>query len=72
MIEREEYLNNLLAEIDRVKNGGGPGVFKIREKLTPEVATYVRDYLEKNTKYRIDIRNCQQCSILEWDIMIIF
>lgn len=71
MTKEQEYLDKLLEEIDRVKARNGKGVYKIREKLTDSQAIFARDYLKKNTPYRIEFRKCPQCAF-EWDIMIIF
>jgi len=67
----QEYLDSLLKEIEIAKEQRRNGVFKIREKLTDEVALYAKRHLETQTNYRVDFRKCPACAF-EWDIMIIF
>jgi hypothetical protein len=71
MNKGEEYLDNLLREIELAKEQNRNGIFKIREKMSDSTATYVRDYLISHTPYRIDFRKCPACAF-EWDIMVIF
>jgi hypothetical protein len=68
---REQYLEKILKEIDAAKLDGDTGVYRINEKISNDVAHYVRDYLIGNTKYRIEFRKCPSCT-RTWDIMIIF
>lgn len=70
-MNKEEYLNALIAEVSAAKERGAPGVFKIREKLTDEVALWARNYFTSNTPYRVEISKCPACAF-EWDILIIF
>lgn len=67
----QEYLDSLLAEIEVAKAQRRNGIFKMREKLTDEVALYSKRYFEAQSNYRVDFRKCPACSF-EWDIMIIF
>lgn len=67
----QEYLNNLLQEIETAKTSGKTGIFKMREKLTDQVATHAKKYLETQTQYRVEFRKCPACAF-EWDIVIIF
>jgi hypothetical protein len=71
MNKQQEYLDNLLKEIEIAKSQSRNGIYKIREKMNDSTATYVRDYLKSHTPYRIEFRKCPTCSF-EWDIMIIF
>jgi hypothetical protein len=66
-----EYVEKLLKEIELAKAKGRRGVFKMREKLSTQTATYARDYLTAHTQYRIEFRKCPACAF-EWDIVIIF
>lgn len=70
-MDNEQYLNGLLAEIDRARNSGKKGVFRINNKVSDNIAKYARDYLISNTPYRIEFTKCSTCS-QTWDILIIF
>jgi hypothetical protein len=67
----EEYLAKILKEIDVAQEQHRNGVFKVNEKVSDNVANYVKNYLIANTKYRIEFRRCPSCK-RTWDIMIIF
>lgn len=71
MQDPEQFLDMLLSEINFAKEQGRNGVFKMHEKLTDEAAIYAKNYLEANTRYRIEFHKCRQCAF-EWDIMVIF
>jgi len=71
MSKQQEYLDNLIKEIETAKSQNRNGVYKIREKMDDSTGTYVRDYLKSHTTYRIEVRKCPNCSF-EWDILIIF
>jgi hypothetical protein len=71
MSKQQEYLDNLLKEIETAKLQSRNGIYKIREKMDDGTAIYVRDYLKSHTPYRIEVRKCPNCAF-EWDILIIF
>lgn len=71
MTKKQEYLDNLIKEIEQAKSQHRNGIYKIREKMNDSTAIYVRDYLISHTPYRIEFRKCPSCAF-EWDIIIIF
>jgi hypothetical protein len=71
MSKQQEYLDNLIQEIETAKLQSRNGIFKIREKMDDSTAIYARDYLKSHTPYRIEFKKCTICAF-EWDILIIF
>jgi hypothetical protein len=65
----KEYLDGILAEIERKKTVGRKGVYRINDKITPRVARYIEKYFKDNPGYYISMKRCAQCTN-EWDIII--
>lgn len=70
-MDKEEYLEKLLKEIEAKKNAGKNGVYKIKEKISDNTAKYVEKYLSENTNHRIRFERCPSCT-KTWDIIIMF
>jgi len=70
-MDKEEYLDKLLEEIEAKKNAGKNGVYKINEKIPDNTAKYVEKYLKENTNHRIRFERCASCK-KTWDIIIMF
>lgn len=69
---KEEYLEQLLFEIDSKKSAGKNGIFKIGERISPATAKYVKEYFLKQINYTVDVHSCSGCKSSIWDIVILF
>jgi hypothetical protein len=70
-VDKEIYLKKIIKEIEIAKEKNRKGVFKINEKIDDNSAKYIKEYLDKNTDYRIKFERCSSCT-RTWDIIIIF
>lgn len=69
---KEEYLEQLLAEIEQKKADGKKGIYRVGVRLEPAVAKYVKEYFLNKIDYSIDVRSCTGCKSSIWDIIILF
>jgi len=67
----QKYLDGILSEIDRKKTKGGKGIYRMSNKISNEVADYVKRYFENNPIYNVEMHKCPACTN-EWDIIIRF
>ena len=67
----EAYLESILAEIERTRERGGTGVYRINEKVSDELPLYVKAYFENKAGYTAEIKKCKSC-LNTWDVMIFF
>ncbi len=69
---REQFLANIITEIELLKARGKKGLYKIGVKIPDHYAKYLQSYFsEKSGDYEISIRKCSHCSG-KWDISITF
>jgi len=72
MPTKEGYLQGLLAELQRKKDKGKPGVFRIRAKIDHNIARYIEDYFKGKEEYLVEVRkSCGSCANF-WDITVLF
>jgi hypothetical protein len=71
ILEYNDYLQDLLREIDRVKSRNGKGVFRVNDKISDGTAQYVQNYFNGKTEYALDMRKCARC-LHSYDVIIIF
>lgn len=69
--DKTAYLNKLLKDIEVAKGSGRTGIFRMKDAISNEVATHVRNYFVNKPEYRIEMRKCPNCTH-EWDIYIWF
>ena len=69
---KEEYLQNILGQLEEKKEQNKRGLFRIGEKIDFNTAYYVRDYFKDNPNYTIDVHSCGGCKSKVWDIVILF
>jgi len=67
----EIYLNNLLAEIDRIKERGGKGLYRINDKIQDSAVDYARNYFAGIEGYDAVFHKCATC-LGTYDVMISF
>jgi hypothetical protein len=71
-VDKEEYLEKILAKIDAEIRKNKKGLFLIGEKVSDNTAKYVKKYLEDNRDYKkIVFERCPSCT-KTWDIIIWF
>ena len=70
-MQDKEYLEKILLEIQRAKENGKKGVFKINEKISDSNANYLQSYFSNKIEYEVTARKCRNCKRV-WDIMIYF
>jgi len=66
-----EYLDGLLAEIERAKEQGRKGVFRMNAKVSNATISLLKQHFVGNPNYRSDFRPCRRCTG-QWDIIIWF
>ena len=71
MITPQEYLEGILAEIETAKTYNYKGVYRVNDKISDEIALYVKAYFEHGNMYRTEIRKCLSC-LNTWDVLIFF
>lgn len=72
MLSKEEYLTNLLREIEQRKNKGKTILNRIGAKIDHNTAKYLEDYFKNKKEYHFEIKNnCYGCKD-KWDIVILF
>lgn len=66
------FIEELMIEINSAHSNGRSGVFRINDKVDDETALFAESYLKKNlpSHYRIEFRKCFTCT--GWDILIYF
>lgn len=69
---KEEYLEQLLSEIEQKKADGKKGIYRIGVRLNPDVARYVKEYFSSKIDYKVDVHSCSGCKSLIWNIVILF
>lgn len=69
---KEEYLEQLLSEIEQKKVDGKKGIYRIGIQLNPDIAKYVKEYFASKINYTIDVHSCSGCRSSIWDIIILF
>lgn len=67
----EKYLQSVLNEIERLKQKGVHTLYRINDKIADETAIYVKNYIQKQQGYQIEIKKCMSCK-KTWDIIIFF
>jgi hypothetical protein len=68
---QEEYINSLLAEIERLKNSNKNTLYRINDSLSDNVVGYIKMYFETTPGYILSMKKCARCKN-QWDIIITF
>lgn len=68
---KETFLQEILREIERLKDAHKRKLYRINEEITDGVASYLQSYFEKLPGYNIQMNKCRKCKDL-WDITITF
>ena len=65
----EEYVQGLLAEIERAKAKGLTTVYRINDKILKNVASYTKTFFFDKPQYNLDMTPCAKCTN-QWDVII--
>jgi hypothetical protein len=71
ILEYDDYLQDLLQEIEKIKSRNGKGLFRVNDKMSDGTAQYVRNYFKGKLEYALDMRKCAQC-LHSYDVIIVF
>ena len=71
ILEYNDYLQDLLQEIERLKGRNRNSLFRVNDKMSKGTAEYVKNYFNNKPEYGFEIRTCAQCTG-KYDIIITF
>ena len=71
-ISKDEYINSLLREIEKLQKRGVRALYRINDRVRNSVISQTVNYFKALPGYTITTKRCQGCKNNTWDIIITF